>query len=259
MSRLSFKVFPANAQHKGMRDEQQDSFAFSDVLNDEELEKKGALAILADGMGGMLYGADASNIAVHTFLSVYIENKIHNDVQSALLNAIFFSNSAVNNLALSKNAEGKIGTTLTASVVYNSKLYWVSVGDSRIYVFRDNYLIQQTQDHIYGNLLAEQVASGIISSEEAQKSEEKYALFSFLGMPEIERIDYNKAPVKLLNGDKILLCSDGLYNVLSYDEMVACMKSDPQVAAETLVKKVLLKKRPGQDNVTVLVMEFVTD
>lgn len=249
-------VIPGNAQYIGMRTEQQDAFAFSDVLDETVLSQQGALAVVADGMGGMRNGREASTIAVKTFLSDYCTRCVNNQIEEALDHAIRQANAAVYGLAAECGVVSQMGTTLVAAAVYGGALYWASAGDSRLYVYRDNFLIQQTQDHVYGTLLEEQTACGLITREDADKNEEKHALFSFLGMSGIERIDKNKVPIKLHAHDKILLCSDGLYNTLSYDEIADCLNGAPQQAADLLIERVKAKNLHHQDNMTALILEI---
>ena len=151
-----------NAQHKGKRREQQDSFAISDVSDAIFVEKGGILAALADGMGGMSLGREASALAVETMLESYAVKEDSESVDEALMRSLSRANMAVVELARKHDLEGSVGTTMIAAVIFRGSLYWISVGDSRIYLCRDGRLIQLTADHTYALELYEEASIGEI-------------------------------------------------------------------------------------------------
>lgn len=254
---VNFKISPGNAQNIGSREQQQDAFAFSDILDEQSVQKYGAVAVLADGMGGMLHGSEASGVAAACFLSSYRHFRDESlPAEEALQKAIGEANREVFGLAVKKDAVLHMGTTLAAALIENGDLHWVSAGDSRLYVYREQYLTRQTQDHNYGNYLQQKVENGLMTVEEAEKETEKHALYSFLGMEELPDICRNNAPVHLKDGDKILLCSDGMYNALDDFEICGCLTYPAQEAADMLLQAVLSKQIPNQDNVTVMIMEY---
>ncbi len=247
------QVSPGNCQHIGARSSQQDAFGFSDKDDQVFVAHGGVLAVVADGMGGMAYGGEASHIAVQTFLRSYMAKLVDDSVPVALLQALGDANQAVVNLSQDVGEED-VGTTLVAAVVHDNALHWVSVGDSRLYLLRTGKLTQLTQDHVLAIELDRDAANGVISLEEAQSHPERPALTSFLGRPELDLIDQNPQPVALLDYDRVLLCSDGFYAALEDKEITDCLNGDAQMLTEELVSLVLAKERLGQDNLTVAIL-----
>jgi len=247
------QVSPGNCQHIGARSSQQDAFGFSDKDDQAFVAHGGVLAVVADGMGGMAFGGEASHIAVQTFLRSYMEKLVDTSVPMALRQALDDANQAVVRLALEVGQEN-VGTTLVAAVVHANALHWVSVGDSRLYLLRHGKLTQLTQDHVLAIELDRDAANGVISAEEAQCHPDRPALTSFLGLPQLDLIDQNPESIALLDRDHLLLCTDGLYAALEEKEIADCLSGDAQMLAEELVSRVLSKERPGQDNLTVAIL-----
>jgi protein phosphatase len=247
------KVHPGNCQHIGARSSQQDAFGFSDKDDLGFVAHGGVLAVVADGMGGMTHGGEASHLAVRAFLQSYMAKPVDATVPMALRQALDEANQAVIDLARDVGEED-VGTTLVAAVVLGEALHWVSVGDSRLYLWRNGKLTQLTEDHVFAIDLDRDAAHGLISPEEAANHPERPALTSYLGLTPLDLIDQNPEPFELLAGDKVLLCSDGFYAALEERELIACLDPDPQKMAEELVSIVLAKNRSGQDNLTVAML-----
>lgn len=115
-------------------------------------------------------------------------------------------------------------------------------------------MFQLSTDHDYARLLALEVVKGSISPEEAANHPQRQALTSYLGQPNLEEIDRNQDPIILQPGDRILLCSDGLYKTLSEAEIAQIIDQEPQDAAEDLIDSTLAKGKTNQDNVTVAIL-----
>lgn len=243
-----------NAQNIGARENQQDSFGISDVQNKELCSEKGVISIVADGMGGLENGAEVSAIVTSSILNYFNSQKFHSNESIELLNMLMAANNNVNNF-LTQNGRGKSGSTVVATLVKDMDMYWISVGDSRIYLYREGRLIQVNREHNYGADLDEQAARGLISVEEARNDPQRHALTSYIGMGELERIDRNIHPLKLKDGDRILLMSDGVFGTLSDEEIVESMSLSVFEAADDVEKKVLMKNKPHQDNFTVVIIE----
>ncbi|MCG6551300.1 MAG: trypsin-like peptidase domain-containing protein [Candidatus Magnetominusculus sp. LBB02] len=239
---------PGNAQHQGMRHDQQDSVGFSDFSDERFVSHGGVMAALADGMGGMSMGGQASRKAMQSMLERYMSK--HPD--ETILNALYSALVAANGSAASAGAES--GTTMVSCVIHNSALYWISVGDSRIYLLRNDELTQINTDHTYENELMKKFEAGDMTKEEIYSDPERFALTSYLGLPELKEIDRSVRPYPLSEGDAVLLCSDGLYNSLTADEIRESITVDPQVSAETLVNNAISKQRPSQDNTSAAVL-----
>lgn len=126
-----------NAQHLGARQQQQDAFGFSDPADEAFAAHGGFLAVVADGMGGLVHGDAASRAAVRGFLQCYRSKTDTESVSRALDRAIRAANLDVTTLASSLGQSGEMGTTLIAAVLRGGELYWTSSGDSAIYLLRD--------------------------------------------------------------------------------------------------------------------------
>jgi PPM family protein phosphatase len=247
------RIYPSNYQHIGSRAEQEDSFAFNNLADKELIANSGILVVLADGMGGLEKGKEASQAAIDAFLQGYEQNT-QGTINQRLTQALTIANSAVFDLALRNGVSYDIGTTLVAVVIYRDNLFWVSAGDSRAYIFRQGKLYQLTKDHVYANNLAEDVAYGLITEKDAENHPHKDHLTSYLGLPQLPEVDQNINPLSLGPGDRIMLCSDGLYNTLDENEMIAVLKTEQDDPALKIIEVALAKNNPYQDNLTVVVL-----
>jgi len=132
----------------------------------------------------------------------------------------------------------------------------VAVGDSRIYLIRNGAIMQLNREHVYSVELDEKAATGEISWETAAGDPKRGALTSYLGMETLEKIDRNYRPVQLLDGDRVLLMSDGIFGVLTDDEILSAMPYPPQESAAMLQEIALDKQDPNQDNLTAIIFEY---
>lgn len=253
------KIVPGNAQHIGARAEQQDAFDFSDAQEERFAAHGGMIAVLADGMGGLAMGADASRAAVDTALTAYGAKTPDESVPQALDRAVRQANKAVCSLAEAANRSGDVGTTMVAVVIHQGGLHWISVGDSRLYLYRDGRVWQMSEDHDYARELDRDAAQGLVSPELAASHPDRNALVSFLGLDDLPLMDRNLRSFPLRLGDRIILCSDGIYGPLRPEELAAPLAGDPQEAAVALVKAVLAKRLTHQDNCTVAVFAVEPD
>ena len=246
------KLTPGNAQWIGRRAEQQDAFGFTGFDQAYFLAHAGVLAVLADGMGGMSNGREASRLAVQRMLECYREKRPDESIPDALMRGLTTANRAVYDLACRGDGEGNVGTTLVAAAVHGRHLFWVAAGDSRLYLYRhaDQSFTQCTQDHNYGNELLARVAAGELSRDAVASHPDRDALTSFLGMAKIPKVDANLRPLRLALGDRLLLCSDGIHGVLNEAEMKQSLAADAQAAADVLIAAVKSKALDNQDNAT---------
>lgn len=240
------------AQAQGSRKEQQDFFG-EYVSNDPSfLDHGGALSVVADGMGGLEKGADASKIAVHSFINAYKTKRKDESIPDTLKRSAISANKAVYKFSTDEGLSGKTGSTLVALVQCNNEVYWLSVGDSRIYQISNNKLKQLSTDHNYENDLMKLVAKGELTLEDVRNNSQKAALTSYIGSESIAKIDQNIQPVIPTPKDVFMLASDGLYARLTDEEITSIVLSDQNnEAAKKLVKCKLEKKLKNQDNLTV--------
>jgi len=256
----------AMATHIGTREYQQDAAYVCDPVFDEN-EENLTYGILCDGMGGTAEGERASNEVV-----LFMANKIATlrepdniiNLQNQDYFPVFLENTAhtANDLILKQNEEFKqgSGTTLLTVLLHGSSLYWLSVGDSRIYIIRGNEIVQTTKDHNYALELQEKVDAGLLSQEEANNDPKKDHLISYIGAPFLEHIDINRSPFQMQYNDIVLLCSDGLTKSLYDDEILEIITQSGSNLSETarLLTVEAFDRSPGAlDNTTVVLMQYL--
>lgn len=244
-----------NAQNIGKRGNQEDAFATSDIGNARLVRESGVLAIVADGMGGLADGELVSAAAVST---VYREFPLISNgwmPQQKLLYLVQRANDAANEVTGGKRNQG--GSTLVLTLVRDGKLWFASVGDSRICLMRGGSLVTLTRPHVYEIDLDKRAACGEISFESALADGQRGALTSFVGMGELEQIDYNPRGIQLLSGDWVLLMTDGVFNTLDDDEIATALFDCAQNAAERIESRVVAKGLPRQDNMTIIAMRML--
>lgn len=241
----------SNIQNQGSRDYQEDSFGISDIKD----ESKGILLILSDGMGGMAFGRLASETAVE--LSLQHFNSVYDvsDSKEYLRELTYYVNDKVSNLPEFKKNNG--GATLILAHIYKGLLSFVSVGDSRICIMRNNKLMQLNEEHVFGKKLDVMVAKGEMDENEAKNNPMRHALTSFIGIEELQLIDESDEPISLKKGDNIILMSDGVFGTVNNDELIEILSnSNVQTAAKLLEHRVLSKKKKNQDNFTAVIMRI---
>jgi len=243
------KFIPGNAQHIGKRKEQQDAFAFSNPADEAFAAHGGLLAVVADGMGGLANGRQASTLAVRTFLAEYERKSAAESVPNAMDRAFRTAFRAVEEL--NQRSEGQTGSTLVAAAARGGFLYWLAIGDSHLYLVRDDSATQLNRDHTFGERLLDQVAEHRMERAEALAHPERAHLTSYLGMEGAPLVDRNIRPFRLEPGDHIVLCSDGIYRSVSENELVQAFQAAPRQACETIKNRVLARRLDDQDNLTI--------
>jgi protein phosphatase len=211
------------------------------------------LMVVADGMGGHERGEVASQIAVESVTAALGAATVQ-DSATALKQAFQKANQAIFEQGGDGDPKAAMGTTLVAVATKDKYATIASVGDSRAYLARANRLNQITKDH---SLVAEQVAKGAISSDDARKSPQRNVLTHALGQK--AKLDA-KMPsifeITLLPEDRLLVCTDGFYDVVSDDDMLSVLLANPApLAAQRLVD--LAIERGTTDNVTAIVAEVL--
>ena len=153
------------------------------------------------------------------------------------------------------------GTTTVAVYIDNGCMDWISVGDSKIYVIRNNTIQCIVREHNYRMMLNDMYMKGEITLEQYRSEEHKAeALISFLGIGSVSLIDESENSLQLMQGDIILLCSDGLYKSLSEQMILAVISDnyfDMQRAADELTDAALRYSSKSQDNTTVVLLHYV--
>ena len=241
----------------GKRNHQQDAAMVENDYAYTDTSKM--IAILCDGMGGLAGGEIASNLCANTLYKEFHEVDVTDNVAGFYKAAIQKVDRLVKELEDADHKPLGAGTTLASIIVIKDKLYWASVGDSRIYLIRDNEIAQITIDHNYSLILDQKVREGSITKEEADSHPKREALISFIGMGGVRHIDLNPNPFQLRNEDYIMICSDGLYRSLSEEEMKDVIVNTQQnvtATADALVNRAIQKRFKNQDNTTVVLVQY---
>jgi protein phosphatase len=235
-----------------LRDNNEDSYLYWEPSDDREFERKGRLAVIADGMGGYEGGQEASRLAVQTIREVY-DNLVQDDPQAPLLEALAIAHDRIQAYALRHPELHGMGTTCTALVIRGRQLFFAHVGDSRLYLVRGASISRLTRDHSY---VARLVESGIVRPEDAEKHPQRHILTAALGSGVEVAVDGPEKAVALQDGDDLLLCTDGLWGVVSEEELrSAATNNAPAEACAALVKLAL--QRGGPDNITVQMLRIL--
>ena len=240
---------------QGKRQYQQDSFGISDS---SLMSSHGVLAIVADGMGGLADGDKVSSKAVEKILDDFVMYNGKGTHEQALAVLAHQAVSTVNGLLGESNLR-KSGSTLVMGLIKNGLFGFVSIGDSRICLYRGGTLIQLNREHIYRNELILRAVNGELPLSEVYSDKNGPGLTSYLGMGELKHIDLPASPIKLLGEDKIILMSDGVYNALSSEEIISALENPPERAAELLKEMIEAKAFGNQDNYTAVIIECRTD
>lgn len=237
----------------GTREEQQDRFAM-------ELREDSLLAAVFDGMGGMEGGSLASSLAAEVLQNAFAGYRRENGAIPFLAETV---DMADDRIALLKDINGKrlkTGTTAVIVLLEEDNLYWASVGDSRLYIIRDGSGVQATRDHNYRGQLQGLLETGSITQDEYRKElRQGEALVSYLGMGGVEIVDINQKPFSLKSGDRLLLCSDGLYKTVPHAEVVQIVSEikDLERAANALIRQAsCYGSGREQDNTTFILAEM---
>jgi PPM family protein phosphatase len=212
--------------------------------------ERGFLGIVADGMGGHAAGEIASKLAVETIRTVYYQRD--EGIEECLFFAFTNANRQIYNEAQKNITRKGMGTTCTAVVICEQTIYYAHVGDSRLYHLHNGKLKQLSEDHTY---VQELVKKGVITPQQADSHPERNVLTRAMGTQNRVEIDVDVISNKFNEGDRLLLCSDGLYDYFNQNEIEQILLEKPlKEAAYQLTG--LAKERGGHDNITVVIIEY---
>lgn len=234
-----------------VRSENQDSYIV------EKCDKrKCVVAVICDGMGGAKAGDLASQLSSKAFVSRVFETLVAprffiGNQEKLLRESCDDANGVVYEYSRFDPDYNGMGTTLVGGIITKRKAFLVNVGDSRAYYLNKNEIRQISKDHSY---VQELVAMGAITKEEAQNHPKKNIITRALGVDSSVKADYFEQPVRM--GDGILLCSDGLSNMVSDNEMLEAYKryNTPEKVCEYLLNLAL--DRGARDNVSVVLVKI---
>jgi serine/threonine protein phosphatase PrpC len=213
------------------------------------------LFVVADGMGGHAYGKDASYLAVQTLIHFVLlglagrKQLDEEQLPRLLVEGVRRANLAVYQRSI--DACAYMGTTLTAALIVDMQAYVVNVGDSRAYRYREREgLVQVTRDH---SLVARLVETGVITQEEAYSHPERNQVYRGLGSKATVEVDCFKLSLQV--DDRLLLCSDGLWEMVRDPQMMDILRQPgrrPAEISQRLVEAAL--EGGGLDNISAIVV-----
>ena len=234
-----------------LRQNNEDSFGYWEPEDDQQFLRKGRLAVVADGMGGYEGGQEASRLAVETLVEVYRDFG-GDDPQAALVEALQAAHEQIREYSFAHPELRGMGTTCTAAAIVQDALYYVHVGDTRLYLIRDGQITRVTRDHSYVGRLVE---SGMITPEEAENHPQRNILTAALGTNPDLIMDSPGQPKPLRPEDVLLICSDGLWGQVRDSEILDAVENK---SAEQTGRKLieLARERGGPDNITVEVLRL---
>ena len=253
---MAFQAEIAGSQIDGARDYQEDAFLITH-LTDSKGEPS-AVVIVADGMGGHAAGNVASNMAVQAF-SKSINTGYPTEAVSEILNeSLLKANASITDTVKETPALDGMGCTMVGVVIEGDKLWWVSVGDSHLYLLRDRKLTKLNADHSYGGFLDRMEAAG--TPVDAEPGLSRNMLMSAVTGTDIAEIDCPPSPFTLEHDDKLIVCSDGL-DTLSEGKIIqySDWADNPKECSEALMDAVEDAAMPRQDNTTAVVVKIIDD
>jgi len=238
-------------QDIGRRQDQQDSYGISDLSGYEE---NGVLALVADGMGGLQNGKAVSSALVYSFLNYFRMHADKEAPQMLLLEMAAQANEYINQM-LQGCEPG--GSTLISAIVRNGELFFLTVGDSRIYLYRQGLLLQLNREHTVREMLAVSAANHEVPIDWGMLDPQRDALTSYFGGGRLLHIDRNPEGIRLKKGDRVLLLSDGVFRTLACGELESALQCSVEEAVMKIGQKIRQEDDPYQDNSTALILEYL--
>ena len=252
----------ASAISQGRRPYQEDA-----LVTDFSLGTHLGFAVLADGMGGHAAGDVASKIVV---TEVFSELKLqsgdmaafHANLPDILRDAALAANDCVKVHIQSHAETAGMGATLLAPVFVGARLYWISIGDSPLLLYRGGVLRQLNEDHSMGPQIDFMVQTGLLSEDAGRNHPDRSCLTSVLGGEEVPRIDCPRESFALEDGDILIVASDGI-QYLSLEEIEDLLRAHADrpstVIADALLARLEAHGDPEQDNATFTVVKVALD
>ena len=236
----------ANSDIGKVRDMNQDSYYISD--KDDKIK----LYIVADGMGGYKGGEIASKLAIESSKNYIINNfdqikKERDQIIELIKNAIEYANMVVYEKSKEVPELAGMGTTIDVCLIYSNRIYIGHIGDSRVYRLRKDFFRKLTVDDSYVEQL---VKEGNITKEEAYNHPKKNMLTKALGCTAF--VEPTVLVKGFMKGDILLMCTDGLTNMLKDDKICEIIKQNNEQASKELVKKA--NEQGGYDNITAVII-----
>lgn len=244
----------------GKRKYQQDSVVISNNDFTNPCKNNKVFAVLSDGMGGMNGGEKASYICTSQMLENYGMWDQILDYPSFIKQNLVNIDSEIFSLKDDRGNPLGAGATIVCCAIENDNMYWATVGDSHIYHINSQGIKQLNQEHNYKLQLDQMVQNGEITAVMAETNTQKEALISYMGIGGLPMIDQNIQPIQLEQNDIVLLCSDGLYRVLSDEEIYSIVtnnKTDIPLLANILINHAIDKQYKFQDNISAILIKKI--
>ncbi|HEC13514.1 MAG TPA: serine/threonine-protein phosphatase [Acidiferrobacteraceae bacterium] len=254
---LGFKVGTSDIQ--GARDYQEDSYAVCDPNgSNAAFEEIDSLSVaVADGVGGEVAGNVASQTVVTVFSRAIQSRSDGEPWPDVLHSSLVQANEAVRNATRQDPTLHGMASTLIAVLINNDKLWWISVGDSHLYLIRKGLMTKLNADHSIGAVLNREVEAGNITPEEAAQDPRRNMLLSCIMGESLNEVDLSQRSVILEKGDRLVLATDGL-NTLAMNNMVQIsqLHTNAQAFAEALTYAVESQHEVNQDNTQIVVVDL---
>jgi serine/threonine protein phosphatase PrpC len=213
--------------------------------------QSGELFIVCDGMGGHNAGEIASKLATDSIIE-FVKTTQETDIKIILEKAIQYANAQVYNSSLNEEHKG-MGTTIVCTFIKGNYCYFAHVGDSRIYSLRNNKLSPLTEDHSYVNQL---LKAGIINEQEAKIHPKKNVITNALGIRETVETTISEKPIELENNHYLLLCTDGLSNLVHEETISKIIHSNHTLKEKTQGLINEANQAGGNDNITCILIKY---
>ncbi len=242
---MKFSVFQIS--RRGGREKNEDRMGYC-------YTRGSGLFLLADGMGGHPEGEVAAQLALQTMSAMYQKaaTPLIEDVPGFLSDSVMAAHRQILRYALDRGMADTPRTTIVAALVQEGSVSWVHCGDSRLYLVREGEMMVRTRDHSY------QEQRQVVPLGKPGYVGNRNILFTCLGSPTKPILDI-KGPLSLQQGDRVLLCSDGLWSSVDDPDIVQQMAAKPiPVSVPDLVDAALKKANGNSDNVTVIAFEWET-
>jgi protein phosphatase len=226
------------------------NFGLSPNVSTHPIGERGSLMVVADGMGGAAAGEVASEMAVRTLRDALITSPQGMEICHQLTRAVEIANERIWTYAQQNRGLSGMGATLTAVLVRSTYAYIAQVGDSRAYLARESQIKQLTKDQSWAQVL---IDAGAIQPDQASSVAQNLIMQALGTSPTVQ---VAMTMVELCKNDHLILCSDGLSNKLSADEMREIAQQEKNLASACSRLIGLANERGGEDNITVIVARF---
>ena len=246
------RVVVGKVHAQGARESQQDSFSVSS----DTMQPGGLLAIVADGMGGLSDGDKVSQMIVSTVMHAFVSSA---DTGTPCLPALLEKAKLAVDQLLGPDGLRQSGSTVVMGTIRDGLFEYLSVGDSRICLYRDGELHQLNRSHSYSHELMINAINGEKTFEEIRTDRRAECLTSYVGMGELKYVDIPAAPIKVHPGDVFVLMSDGVFNALTEQELSAALGQGAEDAAQMIDQWIQKKNYRNQDNYTAVILQCCAD